>query len=38
MRIEDRHNIRVSECSAAPQAGASATMVFMHGFGCDQTM
>lgn len=38
MRIEDRHNIRISERSGAPQAGAAATMVFMHGFGCDQTM
>ena len=38
MRIEDRNNIRVSERSAAPQAGLATTMVFMHGFGCDQTM
>ena len=38
MRIEDRNNIRVSEPSAAPQAGAATTMVFLHGFGCDQTM
>ncbi|WP_426070909.1 alpha/beta fold hydrolase [Janthinobacterium sp. DSP2-3-3] len=38
MRIEDRNNVRVSEYSAAPQAGAVTTMVFMHGFGCDQIM
>ena len=38
MRIEDRNNVRVSERSGAAQAGAAATMVFMHGFGCDQTM
>ena len=38
MRIEDRNNIRVSESSGAPLAGAAGTMVFMHGFGCDQTM
>jgi sigma-B regulation protein RsbQ len=38
MRIEDRNNVRVSDRGGAPQAGVAATMVFMHGFGCDQTM
>lgn len=38
MRMEERNNIRVSEPSSSLQAGAAATMVFMHGFGCDQTM
>lgn len=38
MRIQDRHNIRVSEPGSTPHAGAPATMVFVHGFGCDQTM
>ncbi|MDZ5633745.1 alpha/beta hydrolase [Janthinobacterium sp. GMG1] len=38
MRIEDRNNVRIRECSAMPPRHAAATMVFMHGFGCDQTM
>ncbi|PJJ17585.1 sigma-B regulation protein RsbQ [Janthinobacterium sp. 67] len=38
MHIEDRNNVRVSERSGASTADAAATMVFMHGFGCDQTM
>lgn len=39
MRIEHRNNIRVAEPPASPQQqGAAATIVFVHGFGCDQTM
>ena len=38
MRIEDRNNVRINKATAAPQTGAGATMVFMHGFGCDQTV
>jgi len=39
MRIEHRNNIRVAEPPATlQQQGAAATIVFVHGFGCDQTM
>ena len=34
MRIEQRNNIRISE----PATEAAATIVFAHGFGCDQSM
>ena len=38
MRIEERNNVRISEPCGAQQAGAAGSIVFMHGFGCDQTM
>ena len=38
MRIEQRNNIRINEAVSPANGANTATMVFMHGFGCDQTM
>ncbi|MGK5079918.1 alpha/beta fold hydrolase [Janthinobacterium sp. HLX7-2] len=38
MHVEDRNNVRVNAATGVLQTGTAATMVFMHGFGCDQTM
>ena len=38
MRIEQRNNIRINEAVSPANGANTATIVFAHGFGCDQTM
>ncbi len=38
MRIEQRNNIRINEAVSPAHGANTATIVFAHGFGCDQTM
>ncbi|OYO28626.1 alpha/beta fold hydrolase [Janthinobacterium sp. PC23-8] len=38
MRIEQRNNIRINEAVSPADGANTATIVFAHGFGCDQTM
>ena len=38
MRIEHRNNIRINQAATPADGASAATIVFAHGFGCDQSM